>query len=253
MAADKTEEPEGGYEVELVNEAPCGVDVFCPVCTLVLRSPMQFKCCTRHLCEPCYIKSAQHSTICPVCGAEAAEAFQDGAWARVTQGLRVYCRNKQRGCYWENELRNLSDHLETCPCEMITCPRACGFTLERRYEDFHVGKICRFRSFSCEYCSLTKTYDYIAETHYDQCQEYPLKCLNKCKDKMIKRKDMKSHIDVCPLEEVTCVFAEVGCGLKCKREDMGDHMQSSMQDHLMMTMETVRHLKLRVKTLEEKQ
>jgi len=63
---------------------------------------------------------------------------------------------------------------------------------------------------------------------------------------------MKPHMEICPLEEVTCIFAEVECDFKCQRKDMDDHLKSSVQEHLMMTMKTVHHLKLRVKILEDK-
>lgn len=242
----------GGYEVELVNEAPSGVDVFCPVCTLVLRAPMQFKCCTRHLCEPCYNKCKQQSTNCPLCGTNNSEAFSDGAWRRITLGLKVYCPNKQRGCYWENELHLLHDHLKICSCEMIACPRTCGLSVERRNKEFHVANICRLRPFKCEHCLRMGTFDSITGTHYNACREYPLKCPNECSNKTIKRKDMKSHIDVCPLEEVICMFSEVECKFKCRRKDMKEHLDSSIQEHLTMTMKTVHLLKARVKTLEEK-
>ena len=242
---------EGGYEVQLVNGAPCGIDVFCPVCTLVLRDPVQFKCCSRHLCESCYKKCPQQ--YCPQCGTEDPKAFTDGAWSRIIHGLRIYCRNKQRGCYWENELRLLTDHLRTCSCEMIDCTRFCGFSVERRNQEFHMDNICRFRPFNCQYCSLRGTFESVTATHYSVCLEYPLNCPNQCKDEVIKRKDMKSHMAACPLEEIACVFAEVECTFKCQRKDMANHLQSSVQEHLTLTMETVRHLKLRVKTLEEKQ
>ena len=219
----------GGYEVELVNEPPSGVDVFCSVCTLVLRDPVQFTCCTKHLCRSCYVKCTQESPpICPHCGSRAPEVFRDGAWSRVVKGLQVYCRNKQRGCYWKDELRYLFDHLSLCSCEMIACSRLCGLSMERRIKDFHLDNICRLRPFKCEYCSLMGTFDSITGTHHDECQEYPLKCSNQCSNAMIKRRDVKSHMDICPLQEVVGVFSEVGCNFKCQRKDMANHMESSV-------------------------
>ena len=134
-------EKAGGYEVELVNGPPSQIEVFCSVCTLVLRDPVQFKCCTRHLCGSCYRKCAQHSTVRPICGTKTPKTFPDGAWSRIIQGLRVYCPNKQRGCYWENELRLISGHLIECSCEMLACPRMCGLSVERRSRDFHVDNM----------------------------------------------------------------------------------------------------------------
>lgn len=258
MATDGAGEKVGGYEVELVNGTPTGIEVYCTVCTRVLRDPVQFKCCTKrgtkHLCGSCYKNFAQNSMLCPNCGTETPETFPDGAWSRIIQGLKVYCRNKQRGCYWENKLRLLSDHLSECSCEMIACPRMCGLSVERRSIDFHVDKICRLRPFRCEYCSLTGNFASIAGTHYNQCEEYPLKCTNQCSNETIKRKDMNLHVkDFCPLEELSCCFSEVGCEFKCQRKDMVNHLETSMQKHLIMTMETVHHLKLRVKALEEEQ
>jgi len=244
---------DGGHDVKLVNEAPAEVDVFCVVCTLVLRDPVQLQCCTRHLCNSCYQKCAKEVKSCPVCGTEPTQAFPDGAWARIVKSLKVYCINKQRGCYWENELRLLQDHVDVCSCDMIACSRNCGFSMERRNKEFHLSSICRLRPFKCEFCSDGGTYEAITQVHFKECPEYPLDCPNKCTTDMIKRKDMKTHIlETCPLEKVMCQFSEVGCSFVCRRKDIAEHLNDCMQQHLMMTMETVHHLKLRVQSLEDK-
>ena len=52
--------------------------------------------------------------------------------------------------------------------------------------------------------------------HYDQCEQYPLQCPNECGAENIKRKDMKTHRETCPLEPLNCPFQE----LACKNEEL---------------------------------
>ena len=97
----------------------------------------------------------------------------------------------------------------------------CGEEMERRYLDSHMRE-CKYRQFVCEYCGYVDTYDAIAgsgevrnldskvkgpsNNHYRECDDYPLKCTNNCSEGNIKRKHMKPHRDVCPLEVLKCPY-----------------------------------------------
>jgi hypothetical protein len=56
--------------------------------------------------------------------------------------------------------------------------------------------------------------------------------------KKIKRKDMEDHYSQCPRpqELVECPFSEVGCKVDIHRQQLGDHMTTSLQQHLMLVM-----------------
>ena len=53
--------------------------------------------------------------------------------------------------------------------------------------------------------------------------QYPLKCPNKCSEINIKRKDMKAHRGMCPLEPLKCPFKARDCCKTILRKDMESH------------------------------
>ena len=110
--------------------------------------------------------------------------------------------------------------------------------VERKYLDQHKQE-CKYRQYTCEYCGYVDTYDAIAgtgkakkrnskvkasENHYEMCDEYSLDCINGCGKKGIKRKNMQSHKNVCPLEKLECPFS-VQCRNDILRKDMDSHKQ----------------------------
>ena len=59
----------------------------------------------------------------------------------------------------------------------------------------------------------------------------------------IKRKNLKKHAGVCPLEEVQYPFSEAGCDASILRKDLGAHIETSSQQHLMKMMTAYNKLK----------
>ena len=55
---------------------------------------------------------------------------------------------------------------------------------------------------------------------------------------------------VCPLQPVTCEYAEVGCDVKVPRRDLGRHMKEGQQQHLLSA--TLLNLRLTRENTEEK-
>ena len=125
---------------------------------------------------------------------------------------------------------------------------ACNETVERRHLSSH-RKECPYRYYKCDYCGLTDTFDAIAGSgritknlsrctsdpspHFSACGEYPLECPNKCGRKGIKRKDMETHRNTCPLERIGCPFKDAGCTAKVARKEMEGHLETNTQKHLM--------------------
>ena len=113
----------------------------------------------------------------------------------------------------------------------------CGAEMERQYLADHCKNQCVYRQYTCEYCAYVDTYDAIAgsgkvknqyskvtsRNHYSTCENFPLKCVNECGEKDIRRKDMKSHQNVCPLEKIECPFNVSHCRRDILRKDMDSH------------------------------
>ncbi len=168
----------------------------------------------------------------------------------------------------------MSSHREQCPLEKLQCPNLCEeyqfslgeleyfscVSVNRKDLAEHLKSKCYLRRYSCEHCGHEDTYQAITgkggpgkvvtKFHYATCPDYPLECPNKCGENGIKRKDMPSHRQQCPLEPVQCLFQEAGCRSRLVRRDLEDHMATQMQHHLTLTFQTV--LTLRKENIELK-
>ena len=141
--------------------------------------------------------------------------------------------------------------------------------MERRLLADHQKNECLYRQYTCQYCGHVDTYDAIAgsgeirneggwrrrnpRNHYSQCTQYPLDCPNECGAENIKRKDMKTHRETCPLEPLNCPFQQVGCPVgKILRKDMDSHCKDNMQTHLLLVLQSNKELACKNEELSHK-
>ena len=64
------------------------------------------------------------------------------------------------------------------------------------------------------------------------CPESLVECPNKCKEESFKRKQLKSHINECPLQVIKCPFSIAGCTVKLPCNQMEMHECTAMRQHL---------------------
>ena len=143
----------------------------------------------------------------------------------------LVCENK---CGEVNiKRKEMQAHRHVCPLEVLKCPfdDHCKEAILRRDMENHKEQ-CDFRPHSCEYCGHKGTFLSIIGngkswklkgSHYDECEHYPLECVNKCGEKNIKRKEMSTHRNNCPLEPLECPLGKHVSGKKILRKDMEKH------------------------------
>ena len=195
---------------------------------------------------------------CPHCRKEGFESVLNKAMIREINEFCIKCSNHEKGCGWVGELGDLEKHIESengCGYVMVRCKYFAGFLIcshecQRRCLAEHQRR-CTLRPYKCEHCGEVDTYDAIAgegkiflnsnspsnrfgSNHYTTCDQYPLKCPNKCGEKTIKRCDIPSHRKQCPLEPLSCPFKNVGCSSEIPQRDMDSHCHTNMQTHLLM-------------------
>lgn len=150
----------------------------------------------------------------------------------------------------------MNTHKKTCPLELIDCPleancRSNGIILHKvlRKDIEQHKKVCEYRPYTCEYCGCIGTFisitglmsEHKIECHYDSCHHYPLECPNECGD-VIKRKNITTHREICPLEPTDCPFKTIGCTVKVTRNNMDNHIQTNIQSHLLLMVESHQEL-----------
>ncbi len=262
----------GGYVHDFVREVP---DKFvCTICTKVLRDPHLTGCCGQHYCESCLTHwfKKHKAKSCPHCREEKFARLLNKALKREINQLKVYCTFHKEGCTWEGELGDLQAHLSSdkgCSYVELDCPNECMLSsfLETRFRrmdlEKHLKSECSLRKYKCEHCGHEDTYEaitrevvcgfaYSPTCHYDSCPEKPLDCSNMCGTVTIKRKDMTTHREQCPLEPAQCPFQEAGCETRLVRRDLENHIATQTQQHLLLTFQTVCMLRKRCDDLEKK-
>ena len=132
--------------------------------------------------------------------------------------------------------KNLTLHLEICPLEPVVCS-ACKTDVIRKDMNEHNLSKCPKRLTECKYCHRIGPYDDIMGQHMEECEEFPIGCPRKCHgSEQLKRKNMKNHIVVCPLEPVQCPYNEVGCNPHLVRKDLNSHLKSNLENHMLKLM-----------------
>ena len=206
-------------ELSFVKELPDHLDIECPVCLTILTDPHLVSCCGNHFCGPCIERVRAINRSCPMCNEKEYQAMADKKCSRIINGLEVYCSNKEKGCPWKGELKNISTHLnkETregeCQYEERKCQyEKCQERKQRRYLKYHEDEECVQRPFQCEYCSSKGTFLFITKDHYEECRQYPVTCPNKCD---VPQASLTAHV-----EPVDCLFSQAGCNDKPLHKDV---------------------------------
>lgn len=225
-------------------------DLECPICTLVLTAPVQTRCCGALFCKSCIeqwspisteggrqMRRASKSSCCPNCRTSPLQYFDDKRTERMIKNLTVTCSNHKSGCKWTGEFRNLSDHLTSanasaCEYQVIPCPRKCGENVLRSCLFKHSQNDCLHRKVRCQFCQMTGDYKVIIGSHYDACPQVKIQCPNNCTAANLLRSQLQEHLKECPLEIISCDFANAGCTQRMARKDIEVHRITGISQHL---------------------
>ena len=166
-----------------------------------------------------------------MCKEKEYQAIPDKKCLHIINGLEVYCSNKEKGCQWKGELKNMSTHRNKekregeCQYQEVKCQyEKCQDRKQRRYLKYHEDKECYRRPFECQYCGEEGTFLSITKDHYEECRQYPVTCPNKCSSIDMPKDWLNDHVKSdCPLEPVDCVFSWAGCNDKPLRKDVHVH------------------------------
>ena len=202
---------------------------------------MTGQCCEgQTICKSCldqWQKTAG-SMKCPVCRKEEGGFYPNFPIKREIKSLHIYCTNKEKGCEWQGELNDISNHLgnsDGCQFEEVKCSNECGKMIQRQYLTSHVKTECPRRKVNCQYCHDTREHQFIEGQHKEECPKVPLPCPNKCEVGSVPREDMEAHRKECPLEMIQCEYYSVGCEVRMARKDQEKHKKEKMENHLMKT------------------
>ena len=179
-------------------------EFLCAVTLDLLVEPQQTDCCGHHISAEVTRRLLGEGKACPMCQQPRFTTHADKFHGRRIRQLVVRCPNKKSGCGWEGELGDVEAHVGYCPKQPWRCPH-------------------------CAFVGLREGW----EEHLRVCEQFPVVCPNRCKTGHVQRARVQQHLLECPLEIVSCEYAEMGCGVRLPRSEMREHVRESAQDHLL--------------------
>ena len=197
----KPESAAGGYSCQFVEE-PKELQTECSVCLQILCKPVMVSCCGEKFCHDCIEKIAKEEKPCPLCN-QKFTTMADKKLERDLNCLKVYCTNKDEGCKWVGELKELNKH---------------------RYPNSYSAETTTGDSFEPEGC------------------DYEMVQCTKCKEH-IQRHKLENHLSGDCLNFVKeCQFKYAGCKVKMALKDMESHIKENTALHLSLIMDLTHRL-----------
>ena len=153
---------EGGYDCKFVEEPAKELQTECSVCLHVLCKPDMVSCCGEKFCHSCIEQVIEKKRPCPHCNSPQFDTMTDKKLERELYALKVYCTNKDDGCRWVGELRDLEKHRNCtnkstfvdikkgCEYEKILCSK-CKREIQRSQFNAHLSKGCRVPDGECQF------------------------------------------------------------------------------------------------------
>ena len=133
----------GGLDYHFVEEPPDSL--VCPVCLLPCREPHLISCCGKKTCHSCISRVQLAGQPCPLCRTPEFSTMIDREIERQVLSLKVYCNNKEDGCTWIGELRQLERHSNVCLHVCLSCKYKCGLRCPRQQMLIHERDECELR------------------------------------------------------------------------------------------------------------
>ncbi len=239
-------------EVEFVDELT--KDNVCSICTNLLKNPMLTDCCGQHFCEECLQNwlQTQGQRTCPHCRAQGFNYIKSLPMKRAIDSSKIYCLNRSKGCDKIITLSECNQHLEKCLFVEVSCTKKCGERMLQKELQDHEDNKCPNRLVLCQYCKTEVMHkEIIANSHLDECEDFPISCPNNCGHEKIQRWILADHQEVCPLELVKCPFFEAGCSETIFRKDLAAHKASNTEHHLELVMTETFTLKQKADKFEQ--
>ena len=135
----------------------------CKICLKVLHDPVQCQNNEHHFCRKCITQHLQNSETCPLCMDQLTLATLRPPsriiLEIVSQLKKPRCRHVSRGCSEKILVEDVFLHEKTCGYAPVVCSNEdCKETVNRRDQESHETKECKFRKITCESCDEELVY-----------------------------------------------------------------------------------------------
>ena len=135
----------------------------CKICLEVLHDPVQCQNNEHYFCRKCITKHLENSETCPLCmdqlTLETLRPPSRIVVEIVSQIKKPRCRYVSQGCTENVTVEDVLLHEQTCGYAVVVCTNeGCKETVNRRDQESHEMKECKFRKITCESCNEELVY-----------------------------------------------------------------------------------------------
>ena len=129
----------------------------CKICLEILHDPVQCQRNEHYFCRKCITKHLENSETCPLCmdqlTLETLRPVPRVILEMVSQLKKPRCRHVSRGCSENVKVEDVLLHEQTCGYAPVVCSNeGCKDMVNRRDQQSHETKECKFRKITCESC-----------------------------------------------------------------------------------------------------
>lgn len=205
---------------------PIAKQFICCLCKGV-SVQISFDICGHFFCNNCLTKHFEVSNLCPKtkCEVSAKTISYSMGISEVINGLRLFCRNRSKGCNWEGYSKDFINHIENgCPKEPIKCTNeGCDCKVIREDSQAHY-EVCEYRVVLCQQCNTEMKAKQLP-AHLEVCPKYLVECPNACGTKLV-REMLQKHI------ENECVNVEILCPYRKYCHSEKPFLRKELDKHL---------------------
>ncbi|XP_060562563.1 TNF receptor-associated factor 3-like [Ruditapes philippinarum] len=215
----------------------------CHVCKNVLRDSMQTACGHR-ICKLCVGPLFDDKTEpipCPAGEEDCSDLFksditQDPSSRREIRDLLVSCDFVSFGCIDEIKWKALSNHVQTCKYQPVTCPNSgCNKRIPPKEKNIHLKKYCEYKPEQCTFCKKFVPSKLMQSHIEDECTSVVMPCPYQCGSPKMTRVELNNHKEICHMKPRECQYKCVGCTFMGTEEEVKNHLTSDLNGHIKLT------------------
>ena len=158
-------------------------------------------------------------------------SFDAGVFAMET--------HEKPSCSWIGHARDVESHYSVCSMAIVSCPHpSCQSNMPRYQLEGHQAS-CMYREVVCEHCGYSTPMN-TAAIHMESCAKRLVACVL-CHQTFpcdLEEQHRSAH---CPMEQIACCFAQMGCGVRLPRGEMVAHM-ADVASHTAFLLSTIQNL-----------
>ncbi|KAK2562633.1 TNF receptor-associated factor 5 [Acropora cervicornis] len=198
--------------------------------------------CGHSGCRECLTELVTKTLMpkCPMCRTElrADSICVNIALDHITSELAVECLSV--GCGWKGSYGQAPEHFKTCPKLQVVCNNEeCQHKSIREEMPNHIAS-CSKKKIPCSECHVCVKWELLQKHQAEQCPNAVIQCPLDC-GSTIPRSSITLHLHQCPEKVYLCKVPE--CKKMMKRKDLTSHIMEAASSHYVLQLSEIKRLR----------